>query len=101
MMGEKNCDIISTLIMAKKNLRKAGLATKIRNWNSIISPYLFNFQLYKYLHIDTTGPKLSPTKKSCYSTTELFLSHLQLHQWYELFAHPTPIELRMENALLL
>lgn len=63
MMGEKNCDIISTLIMAKKNLRKAGLVTKIRNCNSIISPYLFNFQLYKDLHIDTIGPKLSPTKK--------------------------------------
>lgn len=63
MMGEKKCDIISTLIMAKKNLRKAGLVTKIRNWNSIISPYLFNFQLYKDLHIDTIGPKLSPTKK--------------------------------------
>lgn len=57
MMGEKNRAIINTIIMAKKNLRKAGLVTKIRNWKSIISPYLFNFQLNKDLQIDTIGPK--------------------------------------------
>lgn len=57
MMGEKNCDMIRTIITAKKNLRKTGLVTKIRNWNSVISSYLFNFQLNKDLHIDTIGPK--------------------------------------------
>lgn len=100
MTGEKNCDMIRTIITANKNLRKTGLVTKIRNWNSVISSYLFNFQLNKDLHIDTIGPKWNPTKKSCYWTTELFLSHLQLNQWYEIFAHPTPIELRMQNAQL-
>lgn len=33
------------LFWQKTNLRKGDLVTRTRNWNSIIFPYLLNFQL--------------------------------------------------------
>lgn len=67
----------------KKKVRKAGLVTEIRNWNSIVSPYLFNFKLNKDLYIDAIGPKWNPTQKKLLlnNRTLPFMSPIQLVVW--------------------
>lgn len=45
--------LVPLLWQRKKILEKSSIVRKMSNRNSIMLPYLFNFQLKKDLHIDT------------------------------------------------